>query len=276
MVASAARRAAPGNCPVRWLAVLGLVAGVNVAAAALPETVFTLRARNAGGEGILRVTAGECIWDPVLLKLEWVLAQPRVVTNPLTNDAIATLQTAKVQFYYGSTPRIQLDFMVEAGATTTAFILEPGALRLPLPSGTVTDPTGEPLELAEARAAVSLSVTDKNSNGAELRAVGPPGTGIYQCRFNGVAPEGYLFSTMLYQILCGPGGSAKVSQYDPPIGYRRLDIPAYDMSTYTAFTLTAGDVAQASTSLRLRYVQVPVSPQPAPPSQGPPVEPTPL
>jgi hypothetical protein len=251
---SAARRVAPGRDVVWWWAVLSLAASANVAAAQYPETAFTLRVKNEGGEGALKVTARDCTWDPMLQKLEWILPQPLTVANPLTNDAIATLTSARVQLYVGLLPRIQLDFGVEAGGATTSFVLEPGLIQSPPPE------VGVP----EARATVSLSVTDKNNNGAGLRAIGPPGTGIFQARFNGAAPNGYLFATMLYQILCGAGGSAKVSQYTPPVGYARLAFPIiYDMSTYVAFTLTAGDVAQGSTSLRFRYVETPAE-APAP------------
>jgi hypothetical protein len=249
-----------------------LAAAGHLAAAELPQTAFTLQVRNESGEVALYVPASECTWDPVLEKLDWVLSQPRILANPATKDVIATLQSARVQLYVGSSPRIQLDFSVQAGATTTSFVLEPGVIVRPLSSvsGTVLDPTAGPLGTPQARATVALSVSDKNNDGAELRAIGTPGTGIFQARFNGVEPDGYLFATMLYQILCGAGGSAKVSQYTPPVGYTWLPFAVANMSTYTAFTLTAGDVVQGATSLRLRYVQTPVTPEPTAPDPAPP------
>ena len=132
---------------------------------------------------------------------------------------------------------------------------EPGVVQVSPPSITVGRLRMVQLAVPEARASASLSVADQDNDGAELRGIGPLGTGIFQARFNGVIPNGHLFSTMLGQILCGPGGSAKVAQYDPPTGYTRVGIPVKDMSTYVGFTLSPHDLAQGSVSLRVRFVQ---------------------
>ena len=235
--------------------ILGLTPGVDSAGTEPPPAALTLRVKSVGGTGALKVGLDECVWDAVQQSYTWNLVEPFTVSDPITNDAIATLVMARVQLYVGASPRIQLDFGVEAGGTTTSFILEPGVVQVSSPSITVGGLQMVQLVVPEARATVSLSLADQNNDGAELRGIGPPGTGIFQARFNGVIPNGYLFSTMLWQILCGPGGSAKVAQYDPPTGYAGVGIAVKDMSTYVGFTLSPHDLAQGSVSLRVRFVQ---------------------
>jgi hypothetical protein len=255
MTGSRGRQAKGWVCAFALAVVLSLGLGADLAAADSTQTAFTLRVKSEAGAGALKVSIDECVWDPVLARYTWSLVEPFTVSDPITNDAIATLVMARVQLYVGASPRIQLDFGVEAGGTTTSFILEPGVVQVSSPSITVGGLQMVQLVVPEARATVSLSLADQNNDGAELRGIGPPGTGIFQARFNGVIPNGYLFSTMLWQILCGPGGSAKVAQYDPPTGYAGVGIAVKDMSTYVGFTLSPHDLAQGSVSLRVRFVQ---------------------
>ena len=127
MTGRSGRRARGWGRACALATVLGLGLAVDFAGAEPVQTAFTLRVKSEAGAGALKVGIDECVWDPVLARYTWSLVEPFTVSDPITNDAIATLVMARIQLYVGASPRIQLDFGVEAGGTTTSFILEPSA-----------------------------------------------------------------------------------------------------------------------------------------------------
>jgi hypothetical protein len=213
--------------------------------AEISETVLVFDIRNEEGFANLKVLFDEGKWDETKQLFSWDLPAPITFVNPLTNVEIGKLKSLKLRMYVGTNPRINLDYAVEAGASTTAFYFTPGQVLFDTPEGW----------LAEGKARASVTVVDKNENGVNLSATGKAGNAVFLGQYNGEVPYGKTFTGLLGTVAAGPGGSASVSQNDPSYGYRAISGKLTDISAQMRFLLSSKDVSDGSFRYNIRLYQ---------------------
>ena len=136
-------------------------------------------------------------------------------------------------------PVVNLNFAVQAGASTTTFMIASSLLTFP----TLTNP--------QAAASAAFSVTDFNGNSATLN--GQTGTGSsfgYLAQYNGFAgsQSGTTFAESIPTVGAGSFGTNTVSANTPGAGYSVIPGAITSMSTAIKFTLSRFDLASGTTS----------------------------
>lgn len=167
----------------------------------------------------------------------------RVATlNPLATPGGGGSGTGSV--YYAD-PIVNLNFSVQAGATSTVFRIASALLTFP----TI------PAPLAKGSASAAFSVTDVNGNGATLTGIGDPfgAQGGYLAQYNGLAgnlpfPAGTTFAELHNSVTALPFSTRTVSTNVPPAGLQNIGTALNDMSSLVSFTLSARDLASGTTS----------------------------
>ncbi len=214
--------------------VAGLIClGVTEARAQLSADLLRVEAESQFGEGTVVINAADGEWDIQAGRYVWALSQPLDVRDR-EGATIATLWSASITVF--ASPKIDLSVSVESGDSQTTFVMDSTYLHLSSKNDQV-----------EARARAAFSITDLNFDGAELRALGPPGSGAFRAEYNGDA----LFSQMISRIFTSASGSASAFQNDPSIGFRPVGGDVGGMESRLAFTVTPGDIASATTTFEL-------------------------
>ncbi len=214
-----------------------------IQAGSISDVIFRIEATNNEGTGYLEFTKDQLVYNPGTNQWTWSTGFHEILNE--WGDPIATLDNATIglikdplpdKFYY-----ISLGLAVHAGASDTVFFVQSAQLSF----GTLWPPT------PAGRATASINATDVNGNGVLMQALGPVGSGIYTAQYNGLAPNGTTFATLVNEVFAGPGGSGSGSQVYPPTGYESIPVPVYDMSAMLAFTLTYGDSGGGTTTYRI-------------------------
>ncbi len=138
-------------------------------------------------------------------------------------------------FVYRNDPEVNLNFVVQAGATDTVFVITSALETFP----TITNPSGA--------ASAAISLTDINFNGASITA-GSPG-GIYTAFYNGLPGTGTEFASLVDSFSVGPLGSLTMDERIPPgSGFSTIGVPVSSISSMVSFTLSAFDLASGTTT----------------------------
>lgn len=229
----------PDRDPLRFAlaAALGLAAcfvAPRALATALESQALSIEATSALGGATLHVSAAELSWDATGQRLFWSTTS-RALVDAQSGATVATITLAS--FTLRSCSRIDLSLSVDAGAADTVITVRTG--RLSFETIAAADAVG--------RATASLSISDRNNNGATLAGVGAPGTPVYRAWVNGGAAGGTLFSGLVGALSAGAGGNASAYQTDPQTGFRFVGAPVGDAAVELVFSLSAGDRGTAST-----------------------------
>jgi len=175
----------------------GLVAFFAPAAAGtIPDIVFTLQARNDGGNGSFSVTSDKGNWDPNSETFTWSLPGPIEIRNDATGARIATLLDAYVMFCTQQLYEIDVNIGVISGRSETIFAIDSALISFP----TI------PVDSAEARATACFAITDLEGDDACLTGLGPPGTGAFRSYYNGYLADGTRFTHLIGRIFVSGGG----------------------------------------------------------------------
>ncbi|MGE0478951.1 MAG: hypothetical protein AB7Q17_00640 [Phycisphaerae bacterium] len=209
-------------------------AAPRAVATALEDEALSIEAVSALGAATLHVTAAEMNWDAAGRRLFWSTTS-RALVDAQSGATIATLTLASLSLRQCS--RVDLSLAVDAGAADAVITVRTG--RLSFDTIAAADAT--------ARATASVSISDRNSNGAVLAGVGAPGTPVYRARVNGGPDHGALFSGLVGALQAGAGGNASAYQADPQTGFRAVGAPVSDVAVELVFSLSAGDRGSAST-----------------------------
>jgi hypothetical protein len=207
--------------------------------AGISDEVFLLEAVQDGGRGALVVHFRDGQWDAAYQKFTWSLNEPESIVDSENGQTICTLRSASVTLRDHC--RFNVIFEVDGGDGDTQVFMRSALLTFPELSANE----------AEAQATASLTLTDRNSNGAEVRGVGPPGTPMFRGEYNSGAPDGAVFTQLLGEIACDSGGTVTGTQKDPASGYRGVGAAVRSISFRFEYALTAGDRALASVSYRV-------------------------
>lgn len=171
----------------------------------------------------------------------WTSSELMEMRSSTTGDLIAVLNPdgRESRVEYVDDPIIGLNFSVQAGGSTTTFVISSGLLSFP----TIT---------ADGRATTGFSVTDGDGDGATLTGIGDPAgaQGAYLAQYNGFAGtlSGTTFAEVIQSINAGAFASATASADVPPLGFQQIVDPVSDMSVLCNFTLTANDMASATSA----------------------------
>jgi len=223
----------------------------------LSLTLATARA-DIAGHGLTILTAdtngnsasytAEVVWTGDRWSFE--LSEMTELRDPDNNELVATLNPpdlgAITSIEYFTDPVVSLNFSVQAGGTTTTFMIASALLSFP----TLNNPDGA--------ASAAYSVSDFTGNGATLTGIGDPGGagGAYLAQYNGFAGtvSGTTFAELHQQIIAGPFSTNTSTEEQPPGGgFQPISGAVNDMSALVSFTLTPFDLASGTTT----YVIVP-------------------
>lgn len=227
------------------MAVCGAV-GLSAASAMAIEpddVLFSIRATNSAGSGLYEVRARDIPGFADGGGIEY--GDERSIPLRSGTSDVAWLN----QFYFGygeptvfsdgpSNPRITLQFAVQSGASDTIFEITSALLSF------------DPMVNPEARASAALTITDGEEDGALLTGL-HPGNGAYLAAYNGLAPSGTAFSTLVASIAAGAETSQSASANDPVLGRRGVSDTVTSMSTQLRFSLSAGDTASGTTNFEM-------------------------
>lgn len=231
-----------------WMLPLALLVTPVVADAGnVSNVIFRIDASNTVGSGYLEFTSDLLSYEPATNQWVWTTGSHDILDGA---DVVATLDGATLKLvkdpaatkpYY-----IELGFTLHAGISDTDFAITSALLSFQaLPPELLQPPAGG------GRATASLTATDVNSNGVTLMPDGPNGSGAYTAKYNGWAPGGTTFATLVGEMTFGPGGSGNASQTYPGSGYAPINESVYDMSAMLAFNLTGEDSASGTTTYRI-------------------------
>lgn len=212
----------------------------------ISSIIFRIDATNTVGSGYLEFSSADLTYNPATNQWVWAAGHHELLDGG--GDVVAILDSATLKLVKDPAPNkpycIELDFAVHAGISDTDFSVKSAMLSFPtlLPSR-LQPPTGG------GRAVVSFRATDTNANGVTFMATGPSGVGAYTAQYNGWAPGGTTFATLVNEISVGPGGSAAGGQTFPTgSGYAAINDSVSDMSAIMAFGLTFGDSASGTST----------------------------
>lgn len=205
-------------------------------AAELSDTALLIEVRSTDGSATMKVLFEDGKWDSKTERYSWDLSAPVVFKDPVTDTVIGTLKSCKLRVYGLDNLRINLDYAIEAGGSSTAFVVTPGMLYWELP----------PNWLCEGKTRASVYFADKNDDGVNIRAPGKSGQSMFLADYNGFVPSGTRFASLLGSIAGGPGASGTVTQTDPAFGYRAIRGDADDMTCMMRMLVSPGDVSEVS------------------------------
>lgn len=226
------------------LALLG--ASLAFGATGISDTVVLVEAHGGGGSAVFALSLTGANYDPIERTASWNRTTPMNLVNPLNGQTVGVMRSCNV-FVRHYPPRMTANIAFTAGSAATTFIVRSAHITFPVMDGS----------LAEGRATASVSAQDMNNDGVTLQAVGPAGTGIFLAQFNGEAPNGTTYASLVSSLFAGPGGVATAYQNDPDTGYRRVRSPVGDISSQLEFTLTPADRGSANVRWEVQGVPFP-------------------
>lgn len=212
---------------VAGTALLGLAALVGVANATPTDPIFRIDVSDGIGSGFLEFTTLDGTFNGP--EFEWTLPFAMDITDGGGN-VLATLTTGNL-FTLGD-PVIGMGFSVLAGANSVNVTVTSTLLPVGLVNPTI------------AATGAGLTVTDGNSNGASITGLGAGGM-AYRADYNGLAPGGTNFASLIAGVAAAPNSSNSVSGNFGP-----TNIPGAvaDMSMQYRFSLTARDLGSGTAS----------------------------
>jgi hypothetical protein len=231
----------------RGVCVFGsMLALASVATAGISDVVFDVMASNDLGKAHYQVTFSQGSFNPTTGIFTWSSGAPVSMVDTSTGNLIATLLSGSTlvreQFVGSFGYYIEYGFSAETPKSQlpTTFTVTSAQLSYP----TVPDAAG--------RATATLTAEDLASDGAALIGLyDPPAASIFQ--YNGLAPGGgKTFSSLVADVIAGPGGKADGSQTFPAVGFTTpVGEPVANHSIQMSFTLTPGDRGGGSGTFRI-------------------------
>lgn len=217
------------------LSILAVLGSVSTALGDISDIIYSVVAENRSGRATFTARFSDGSWDSQRRIFTWRLPLP-VELRDEDDDLIAILEQGSTQVR--ENPQISIGYLVQAGSSLTTFTITSALLSF----STMNNP--------DARASVSMGITDIDGNGAELRGL-HDGPAAYLAEYNGFVPGGSTFSALIGSIVVGSGGSGSAFQNDPPTGYRMITGGVSDMSVQYKFSLTANDTSSGTSNYRI-------------------------
>jgi hypothetical protein len=216
-----------------------LVLFTSTATAGISNVVFTIEATNASaGTGSLEFEFADGTYDPVAGTFIWNQLTMLPILNDQGTAQVATLQQATL-FLDEDDPQINLGFAVFAGDADTTFTITSALVSF----NTIPD------ALSEGLASAAFGLTDQDGSGATLAS--NSGLNMYRAYYNGLAPNGTLFTDLVDGAAAAAWSSGGNSANDPASGYRDVAGDVSDMSVELGFSLTANDWANGTTNFEI-------------------------
>ncbi len=220
--------------PWRVLAGAAAFAAVASASASISDPILLVTATNASGTGTFSVPLASATPLPGGGAM-WVLpASVNIMNGPNVIASISAMSTI-IRPQNGTLANlISVGFTFVAGGSDTTFTVDSAVFGF--------TPVG-----AAGRTSGAVGITDQNGNGAQFHGLGPAG-GSFLTVYNGQAPGGTLFASILPLLIAAdPGGSASANQAVPGGGlYLPIVPPVGSMSDEWHFILTANDSVGAT------------------------------
>jgi hypothetical protein len=218
-----------------------LAALVSPAFAGLYGHGLTITAVDQGGASASLTLDGVWVGDTFV----WSSNERMEFRNGDDTLAVLNPNQEGSSFYYHVDPVVNLNFALQAGASTTTFMVSSALLSFP------------DIALASAVASASFSVTDSNGNGAALASLHP--SGAYLAQYNGFAgtESGTTYTRLLTGVSAGAFASNTVADSYPATGFVGLAGPISDISSAVGFTLSAHDLASGTTTFTVEPVPAP-------------------
>lgn len=228
--------------PPRGRTALAIVAtALFVASAAtagtISDIVLRVDVQSSLGTGSYEVEYDPANYDPDTGTYNWALAAPVEILND-ADEPIVTIQGLST--FLMVDPVINLGFLVTAGGADTTITITSALISF----GPIANPT--------ARASAQAGSTDLNGNGVALTGQYSGGKG-YIANYNGLAPGGSNFATVVDSQSGGAWFSTSDNEDFPPAGFQVIPDVVSSMSAQYSYRLTANDQA-SGTSV---YVLVP-------------------
>jgi len=229
-----------GGYPARLGAALVCVVGLAVgsASASISNVIFKVRAESSLGSAEIEFLSSELTQGPAGT-FNWNLNDSGGWVDLMDGpNVIASLQEASTTIVEtppnASVPyRVRTGFVVVAGSETTTFTITSALLGTP----TIDD------SVAQVRTFANLTLTDgPGGNGSELVGLAADGSGSYTGNYNGLAPGGVTFASLISGLVISPGGgSASASEAQPNVGFQLTGADVASISNGWKFSVTAGD-----------------------------------
>lgn len=208
-----------------------------------------LRVSGADGTADLSLNVADGVFDPS--RQIWSIVGPLEIRNR-NGRLLATLSEASIRlnsdpsigpapggpapFPRGPGGIVEMAFGVTNGsAAPTNFIITSALVAF------------QPLIDPQARASAGMLLSDNNGNGATLTGGHAGGTKSYRAAYNGQAPGGSTFATLLDNLTVAmPYGTASVTEGFPPGMFATIPGTVGDASAQFDFTLSGRDSAAAT------------------------------
>jgi hypothetical protein len=205
------------------------------AVASVSPVIFQINASNVNGSTSFSVSSANLVPDPATGGQKWILPAAQVLQSGPTN-IIGTLNSATLRVVDNvlNTPRVLLNFEVLGGDLNATFTVTSAQVSFPtLPASQTT-----------ARFTCGTTLTDYNDGvAAVLQGLGAPvGPGIFTADYNGFVPGGVQFANLITGLTTTGGGTVTANDKKPATGFQALGVNLTDISTMSAFTLTAADL----------------------------------
>lgn len=206
-------------------------------AGTISDIVLRVDVQSSTGSGSYEVEYDPALYNPNTGTYNWALAAPVEILND-NDDPIVTIQGLST--FLMVDPVINLGFLVTAGGADTTITITSALVSF----AAINNPT--------ARASAQAGSTDLNGNGVTLAGQYSGGKG-YIANYNGLAPGGNNFATIVDSQAGGAWFSTSDNEDFPPAGFQVIPDVVTSMSAQYSFRLSANDQA-SGTSV---YVLVP-------------------
>ncbi|MFN0136286.1 MAG: hypothetical protein ACKVS9_09240 [Phycisphaerae bacterium] len=219
----------------RLLAVgAGSVAAMS-ASAGVSNVVINIQASNASGTASYQVAVTSGTWDGTLKKYRYYRSSGQDLVDPSSGNVVCRLNSVDLNLRKCS----QVDFIMnaDAGSSDTTFVVSLADLDFGL------------IDSASAlgKASCSMTLYDRNANGALMTALGSSGAPAYTSKFaNGGGEQ--TFAGLLSIISTSAGGTANGNQKDPPVGYRAVGAEVSGITVDMGFVVSFGDRINVNSS----------------------------
>ncbi len=206
----------------------GLVAVASSASASYSDPFVRVQASSANGSGSFLVPLIDVTINPNGSAIYILPAPVDIVDGPNTIATLTSI-TAFARPLQGGLPNlISLGFTFRAGSADTTFIVDSTLFTI------------DPIIEERANCTAGVSITDQNGNGAMFTGANPSGQ-AFRTAYNGVAPGGTQYGSIINSLAAGPGGSNNMNMSMPGGGLFDPIGDVQNMSTRWEFVLSATD-----------------------------------
>lgn len=205
------------------------------ASAGVSDVVINIEASNAEGSATLQIPVTGGTWDGTLKRYRYYRSTAQDLVDPDSGNVICRLNSVDLNLRKCS----QIDFIMnaDAGSSETTFVVSLADLDF----GMIDSAT------AQGKASCSMTLSDRNANGALMMALGSSGAPAYLSKFSNGGSE-QTFAGLLSVISTSAGGTASGNQKDPPVGYRAVGAGVAGISVDLGFVVSYGDRINVNSS----------------------------